>query len=325
MTDYARANTGGATHFGDKDALTSGDADKKIVGAQFDSEYNAILTAVNSKFDPTDVASEAQAQAESSASVILTPLSLAQWSDDNAGAVGDLQAWADPNADALFGWDDSAGAAIGFTLGAGLGFSTTTIDVAAGLAGTGLTMTSSVLNVIGGNGITANANDIALTDSAVSSTNPIGFTSGAPVFDASSLTAIEGTDLAGTDIVIVEQSGTPKRIPIQDMGLRVIAGGTPTDQLAVTDMNAILQYTGTSTLTIPLKTTTDLPIGVPVVLQVKHATEKLTVTAAASVTLVSKWHPGGETESDLVKAGGTAILYQTADNVWCLSGDILDA
>jgi len=36
-------------------------------------------------------------------------------------------------------------------------------DVATGLAGTGTTATSGVLNVIGGNGITANANDVAVT------------------------------------------------------------------------------------------------------------------------------------------------------------------
>jgi hypothetical protein len=55
----------------------------------------------------------------------------------------------------------------------------------------------------------------------------------------------------------------------------------------------------------------------------RHATQVLTVTAAPSVTLVSIFHPGGgSAASDTVVAGGTALLYKTATDVWALAGDI---
>ena len=51
MSDFVRANTGGATHFTDKDALSSGTVAKVIVGAEHDAEFEAIEVAVASKFD----------------------------------------------------------------------------------------------------------------------------------------------------------------------------------------------------------------------------------------------------------------------------------
>lgn len=127
MSDYARANSGGNSHFGDKDALTTGDADKVIVGSQFDTEFNAIVTAVATKYDSGDLASQAQAEAETVNTTLITPLRLSQWSDANGGMVGDIHALADPGVDTLLGWDDSAGAVIGYTFGDGLEFSGTTV------------------------------------------------------------------------------------------------------------------------------------------------------------------------------------------------------
>ena len=90
-------------------------------------------------------------------------------------------------------------------------------------------------------------------------------------------------------------------------------------------MNSIMKFTGTATLTIQLNATTDLPIGVPVVLIMDHASQQLTVTADTSVTLESVNHPGGgSAASDTVLAGGMAVLVQTETDVWQLSGDITD-
>lgn len=115
MSDYSQVNDYSA-----KDALASGNPEKLILGSDVDDELSGISVAVATKYDSGDLASQAQAEAETSNVVLMTPLRVANWADANAGIVGDLQALADPNADRIIGWDDSAGAAIGFTLSTGL-------------------------------------------------------------------------------------------------------------------------------------------------------------------------------------------------------------
>lgn len=348
MSDYARANSGGATHFGDKDSLTTGDANKVIVGAQYDSEFEAIVTAVATKYDSTNIASQAEAEAESSNTVLLTPLRLANWADATTGIIGDIQAVADPGEDALAGWDDGAGAGILFTAGAGIVFSTTTITVdhdaatnfvadehiahagvsitaGTGLTGGGTIASTRTLNVIGGNGITANADDIAITDQAATTSNPIDVSSGTFSIDVEALTTIEGSALAASDTFLVDDGGTPKGLEYQDMGLIVQTGQT-TQTLAAADMNTLMEFNGTATLTIPLNATTALPVGASVLIVVDHATQVVTVTADTSVTLNSVFHPGGgSAASDIVLAGGMAVLTQLAADDWYLSGDINDS
>lgn len=53
MSDYTQI-----TDFSAKDALSSGDPEKIILGADFDAELAAIATAVGSKVDTTDTASD---------------------------------------------------------------------------------------------------------------------------------------------------------------------------------------------------------------------------------------------------------------------------
>jgi hypothetical protein len=305
MADYTPVHD-----FSAKDVLASGNSDKIAKGEHIDDETAAIQTAIATKYDSTDLASQAQAEAEASNVTLVTPLRLANWSDKNAGMVGDIQALADPNADVLLGWDDSAGAAIGFTLDASLETTTTALGIAAAAAGDGITLTTGVLS---------------LTDAAASTTNPVDISTGAVSLDVEALTTIEGNALAATDTFYVEDGGVSKGIEVQAFGLRSqTAQGTQT--LAADDMNSIMEFTATSTLTLPLNATTALPIGVPVVLNMKHATQELTITADTSVTLVSVYHPGGTAAaSDILNAGGSAILYKTAADVWVLSGDIKDS
>ena len=87
MSDYTQV-----TDFSAKDALTSGDPEKIISGADVDVELAAISTAIATKYDVNDIASQAQAEAETSNSVLITPLRLANWADANGGMVGDIQA-----------------------------------------------------------------------------------------------------------------------------------------------------------------------------------------------------------------------------------------
>jgi hypothetical protein len=72
MADYSQI-----TLFTPKDSLTTGDPNKKIRGAQLDPEFQAIATAISSKFDTDDIASQAEAAALSTNSKLMTPARLA--------------------------------------------------------------------------------------------------------------------------------------------------------------------------------------------------------------------------------------------------------
>jgi|SRR5690606_32696207 len=124
MSDYTKT-----TNFTAKDSLSTGDPDKLIKGSLFDTEFDAIAVAIATKYDTNDLASEAQARAETSNSVLMTPLRVANWADANAGIVGDLQALTDPNADRILFWDDSAGAAALLTVSTGLSLSGTNLSL----------------------------------------------------------------------------------------------------------------------------------------------------------------------------------------------------
>lgn len=273
MSDYSKT-----TDFTAKDALSTGNPLKVIKGAYFDTEFDNIATAVATKYDVNDLASQANAEAGTLNTVLMTPLRVQNWGDANGGIVGDLQALADPNADAFCLWDDSAGAAVLMQLATEGGL-------------------------------------------AISATPDLGI-------DISSLSnSIEGSALAATDLFLVDDgaNGTNKKIAVQDLGMRIQTSQT-TQSLVANDMNSIMKFTGTATLTIDTNATTDIPLGVPVVLIMDHATQELTVTANTSVTLESIYHPGGgSAASDKVMAGGMAVLVQTETDVWQLSGDIVDS
>lgn len=319
MSDYSQI-----TNFTAKDALSTGDPEKIISGADIDAELSAIDAAITSKYDSTDVASQAQAEALTSNSVLMTPLAVDYVLKDNSGILSDLQALGSlaTNGDKLFFFDDTDDTTKALTIGDGIEISGTTIQLPSTVAGNGLTLTSGVLAVVGGSGITANANDIALTDAAATTSNPIDVSSGTISVDLTALTNIEGSALAATDEFLVDDGGTPKAIAVQDAGFR-IQGSQTTQTLAADDMNSIMKFTGTATLTIAANASVDIPLGVPVLLVMDHASQVLTVTAAASVTLESVFHPGGGVAaSDTVRAGGMAVLIQTETDVWQLTGDI---
>ena len=331
MSDYSQI-----TNFTAKDALSSGDAEKIILGSDVDAELSAISTAIATKYDSTDLASQAEAEALSSSTKLITPDTLNDVLADNGGMLGDIQALADPNADTVLGWDDSAGAVIGFTFTDGLAFGDGVITLEhlgfEDLEDAGADRIlfwddggSACGWLAAGNGLSISGTNLQLDDVSAGANNPVDVNNGTFTFAINALGSVAGSALAATDEFVVDASGTATGIAVQDMGLRSQTGqGTQT--LAAADMNSIMEFTATSTLTLPLNASVALPIGVPVVLNVKHASQVLTVTAAGSVTLVSIFHPAGAAAaSDVVSAGGTAVLYKTAADVWCLAGDIVDA
>lgn len=72
MADYVQT-----VFFAPKDALTTGDPDKRVEGTEIDVELDAISDAIATKYDSADLASQAQARAGSSSTTLLTPQRLA--------------------------------------------------------------------------------------------------------------------------------------------------------------------------------------------------------------------------------------------------------
>lgn len=123
MSDYTQT-----TFFAPKDLLSTGNPDKIIYGAELDPELSAISTAIATKYDSADLSDEATAEALTSNTVLLTPLRLANVLQDNGGMAYDIQQLADPNADRILFWDDSAGTTTFLTAGTNLSISGTTLS-----------------------------------------------------------------------------------------------------------------------------------------------------------------------------------------------------
>jgi len=304
MSDYVKT-----INFTAKDALASGESAKLIKGADFDAELSAVAAASTTKYDSDDIASVVEAKAASTNLKLMTPDRVDEWAGNEAAILQDLQLLTVAGfsaADHIFGWDTSGGAAIGFTIG------------------TGLVSDDTAINVIGGDGITANADDIALTDQAATTDEPFDLSSGVFSLDFTALTNIDGNALAAADEFIVDVGGVKRTIAYADMGLNVQLAQT-TQTLAAADSNTIMEFDGTATVTIPANAAVAFPPGCAIILVVDHATQEVTVTADTGVTLNSVNHPGGgSAESDTITAGGTAVLIKTDTNDWYLSGDTSD-
>lgn len=326
MSDYSVT-----TDFSAKDALSTGDPEKLILGSDFDTEFDNIATAVATKYDSGDLASQAQAEAaiNSSASnvVLLTPLRLWNWASDNAGIVEELQALADPGADRILFWDDgeAAGSNVAFlTVANGVEISGTTLQMPSSAGGAGLTYTSGILAVGAGSGITVNANDVQISDVSAGSNNPVNISGGTFTFDITALTDVEADGIASTDTFIVDDAGTAKKIQYGHLGMIVQTAQT-TQTLAAADANTIMEFNGTATVTIPVDATHTWPPGAGCLICVDHASQQVTISVGASVTLNSVFNPGGGTSTtDKVLSGGTAALIYLGSDEWYLSGDITD-
>ena len=155
MSDYTQN-----VFFTPKDALSTGEAAKRIKGSEMDAELDEISTAIATKENTAnkgaasgycgldagglvavadlpvstataagivELATTAEVVTGTDTTRAVTAAGVEAWGAQNGGMVQDISNLADPNADQLLGWDDSAGAVVGFTMGSQLAFSGTTI------------------------------------------------------------------------------------------------------------------------------------------------------------------------------------------------------
>lgn len=317
MSDYSKT-----TNFTAKDALSTGDPDKLIKGSLFDTEFDNIATAVATKYDVNDIASTGQAEAETANTVLMTPLRVAEWSDANGGVVGELHALTDPGADRIFFWDDgeAADSNVAFlTVGDGIEISTTTLQLPSTLAGSGLTLTSGVLDVVGGSGITANANDIALTDAAATTTNPVDVSSGTISLDITALSQMDATDLDnGTQEFVVDDGGTSKALRWQDFGIPQTDDATTTPMSAadLTYANRWYNCDNASAISfvIPANASVAYPVGTVFAIHQRGAGQ-----VTVSVTTDTLRAPNGAKTSQQYS---TMFVTKIASTEWTITGDV---
>lgn len=287
MADYTKT-----VDFAAKDTLDTGEPAKVVLGAEHDEEYNNIAVAINSKYGAGNLASAAQAEAESLHTVLITPRRLGSWGDANAGMVGDLQAMSDPGVDVMLYWDDSANALQALRPNNGIGI--------------------------------ASDDRIGLTDVSASPSLPLDLNSGAWTWDSSAITEIKMTAVSqASDGFLIDDNGTLKVLPYDQAGIKVKSKGTAT--LSLSDANSLLEFDNAGTITIPTHTNVEFDRGTVIILVMDHASDELTVRASSSVSLNSTNHAGGGiASSDKVSAGGMAALVKLSNNEWSLAGDIVD-
>ena len=148
MTDYVKS-----VNYASKDALATGEALKIVSGTEINTEFDRIVTAIGTKFDPTDkdvndglcpldgssvvpagnlpaasttlagiaeLATIAEAVTGTDTGRTITPDALQGVLDNAGGLLQDIKILVDPNADTILGWDDSQSKAISYAIGEGI-------------------------------------------------------------------------------------------------------------------------------------------------------------------------------------------------------------
>ena len=307
MSDYTQVNDYSA-----KDGLTTGDPNKLIKGSDIDAELAAISVAIATKYDSADLASQAQAEAETSNLVLMTPLRVANWADANGGIVGDLQGLADPNADRILFWDDGAGSAAFLTVSTGLT-----------LSGTNLTSDDSAIVHDSLSGFVA---DEHIAHSGVTLTAGTGLSGGGTIaanrtfnLDVDSLTnnigATGAVDL-DVDEIAVSNNGTTEKataaaLVTPEIGTTVT--GT-SDTLAETDFGKLIQYSSTGSVTITLPN--GLKTGFWAVLQKTGASGTISLSATTTLNTANSL-------TDITTQYGVVTVFHLGSNVWTAWGSLV--
>ncbi len=352
MSDYSIT-----TDFSVKDALDAGESEKLIIGSDFDTEFEAIKTAVNTKYDSGDLASQAQAEAESSNTVLMTPLRLANWGDENGGLVGEIQELADPNADGLVGWDDSASAnanVVYFTAGTALAFSGTTIEMShlgiedladpgadriifwddgAGktdflVANTGLAISGTNLNLsfLGIEALTdPNADKIFAWDDSAGATKFMGAGLGLSINSTPDLNINIGTTTESTvapdynDEILIEVDGTLKSMDLSvALAMPITRTVVDSTTLLAADIGAVVRCNKGSAMNYTIDTNAN----------VTNITGTWTIVENTGAGVVTRVAPAGGSANcaggvlTIAAQWGRVVLHNTATDVWTVNGDL---
>lgn len=139
--------------------------------------------------------------------------------------------------------------------------------------------------------------------------------------EVAAATAIDVSGLAGSDGIYIDDAGTAKRASIQSLGVRVVELST-IQTFALGDGNSLQVLTGATdrVWTYPTNASVAIPVGVPIYCAARD-TAKITLTAAAGVTLTSSRGSGDGSSIDVLP-GGMAVVMKVATNEIIVSGDV---
>lgn len=328
MTDYTKN-----ANFNAKTGTT-------IEGAAFDSEFDEIATAIASKqdtadkgsasgycgldgtglVDPTDLpaatataqgavelATTAEVVTGTDTSRAVTAAGVEAWGAQNAGMVQDIANLSDPNDDRLLGWDDSAGAVIGFDLGTGLTSS-----------GTSLTTNDSAIAHDSLSGFVA---DEHVAHSGVTMTAGAGLSGGGTIaatrtfeLDFSTLgSGIAGASMDAADRFSVydDSAADQKYMVFSDAGIPTSTITGTSDTLATADLNRVLRYTSGSAVAVTLNTGVGRAGNIIVIMQAGAGQ----VTVGGTATVVGSIGLKTRTQYSV------CVLYCFATDNWVMYGD----
>ena len=376
------------TNFGAKDALVTGEAEKIILGADMDSEFDEIElrsadkedksnkgavsgycaldasqlvaaanlpTATESVVGILELSTQAEAEALSSNAKYITPHTLNDVLADNASLLQDLQALADPNADRLLMWDDSANAMVFLSLdtNSGLAFDLTNIKVdlndLATFSGTIVDgdfismvdisdgssnkMTFAlfegdleVAKLIGGVANLVDPTGVALTAGTGLSYSSGGGSfgvSGTMILNPSGISTMNITNIDVTeDGMLMSDDGVIKIMPLDEAGVDVITSSVA-QTFALADAQTYQLLTGSTDRTwdVPANGAVAFKIGTCILIGARD-TADLLLSSSSGVRLTSSLRSGtGLTAGDhTILAGGTAMIIKVATDEWMVLG-----
>lgn len=195
-----------------------------------------------------------------------------------------LSGLADPGADRIVFWDDSAGAQAYLTAGTGLSISGTTLTV------TGLTVSE-----IAAGSLTGSDTDL-VTGTAGTSGNLVSWDANGDAVDSS----IAASDVAVQAVTENAQTGTTYTLVLGDASKLVS-----------------MSNASANTLTIPTNASVAFPVGTTIVVMMKGA-GTTTITGATGVTVNGVSAGSG----DLSAQWGAVSLYKSATDTWYAMGSI---